>query len=379
MPDGSLPVHKPTSATQPSVIPLAEPWLGGEAPQVVAAQIQSGFVGPGKRTAEFAGWLRHFSGARQVVLTTSGTIALSVAAVALELKPGDEILVPAYGVISTINAFASIGLRPRLVDIDRRSGCMSAERLEAAIGPATRAVCFVNFSGNTGPMLLDVLDVCSRRGIPVIEDAACALGQRYNGKVAGTFGTVGTYSFSVPKVLTTGQGGAVLFGDDRRAALASAYIDHGDLEWRQTNLNRAVGTNLRFNDVLAALGLAQVWSLEERLARKRRAYAILREELGPFLWGVQSSEAPLHNIVFSQQADMLVQSLRTSAIQAVRQYRTISEHPAYRELAVEEYPNADWWNRSAVYLPFGLAMSEEDSLRIGRAVRDAGVMLELPA
>ena len=108
----------------------------------------------------------------------------------------------------------------------------------------------MNFSGHTGAPLVEVAALCNAKGLPLIEDAACALGHRYNGKSAGSFGTVGCLSFSVPKIVTTGQGGAVVTDDKAVADRAAAFIDHGDLEWRRTNLNRGIGTNLRFNDVL---------------------------------------------------------------------------------------------------------------------------------
>src|SRR6202011_295438 len=120
---------------------------------------------------------------------------------------------------------------------DRATGCMSCERLRDLISPRTRAVCYVNFSGYTGENLKEIARECASRGIPWIEDAACALGHRHEGRAAGTFATVGTYSFSVPKVLTTGQGGALVSQDQRLLDKAAAYIDQGDLEWRKTNLN----------------------------------------------------------------------------------------------------------------------------------------------
>jgi dTDP-4-amino-4,6-dideoxygalactose transaminase len=104
---------------------------------------------------------------------------------------------------------------------------------------------------------------------PSDRDAIYAL---HNGRSAGSFGTIGCLSFSVPKIVTTGQRGTVVTNDQTLADHAHAFIDHGDREWRRANLNRAVGTNLRLNDVMAALGLAQLDTLTERLARKRRAY-----------------------------------------------------------------------------------------------------------
>jgi perosamine synthetase len=359
-------------------LPLAEPWLPEECADAVRQQVLSGFVGPGPATQAFATALAAWAGIPHCHLTTSGTIALGVAAHAVGLRPGDEILVPAYGVISNINGFASIGLRPRLVEIDRVTGCIDAPQVEAALTASTRAVCFVNFSGYTAANVVRVRDLCAARGIPLIEDAACAVGQKYEGKSAGTFGTVGTYSFSVPKVLTTGQGGAIVSADAAIGDRAAAYIDQGDLEWRKTNLNREIGTNLRFNDVSAALGLAQMQSLDARLARRRAAHDVLRTLLGDRLYTVPGDEAPLHNIAFTADAGRLIDALRAGGIAAVRQYRTVSQHPPYRALGDRAFPNADFWTEHAVYLPFGMAMTPADAERVGRAVLASGVRL-LPA
>jgi perosamine synthetase len=349
-------------------LPLAEPWLPEEAAEAVRRQVASGFIGPGETTRVFGEALARVVGVAHAVPTVSGTVALSVAARALGLGPGDEILVPAYGVISTINAFASMGLAPRLVDIDRRTGCMDPDRLRAAIGPETRAVCFVNFSGATGPDLEAVAGLCAGAGLPLIEDAACALGHRHAGRAAGSFGTLSVTSFSVPKVISTGQGGAVLTNEAGLRDAALSWIDQGDLDWRRTNLNRAIGTNLRFNDVLAALGLSQLEALDSRLARRRAVFAALKARLGSALFQVPGDEAPLHNIVFSDDPDALVARLRAQGVGAARQYRTLSQHPPYQALAGDGFPGADHWTGHAVYLPFGMALTPEDGDRIGRAV-----------
>ena len=357
-------------------IPLAEPWIGSDCAKAVGKQVASGFLGPGEATGSFARRLATLTGTKHCTPTTSGTIALTVAAKALDLKPGDEIIVPAYGVISTINAFASFGYVPRLVDIDPATACIDPAALAARVTAQTKAVCFVNFSGHTGAPLAEVAAFCESKGLPLIEDAACALGHHHDGKSAGSFGTIGCLSFSVPKIVTTGQGGAVVTDDKTVADRAAAFVDHGDLEWRRTNLNRGIGTNLRFNDVLASLGLAQLDTLEDRLARKRRSYRALREELDGYLYSVPGDEAPLHYIVFSDDPTALVGKLRAQEIGAAVQYRFLAAHPPYARLDDGDFLGARSWGRSAVYLPFGLAMSEEDAHRIGKAVKSAGVAIK---
>jgi perosamine synthetase len=354
-------------------IPLVEPWIGPACAAAVGAQVASGFLGPGSATGKFASRLAELTGTQHCAPTTSGTIALMVAAKALDLNPGDEIIVPAYGVISTINAFASFGYVPRLADIDPVTACIDPAALAARLTARTKAVCFVNFSGHTGAPLVEVAAICQAKGLPLIEDAACAFGHHHAGKPAGSFGTVGCFSFSVPKIVTTGQGGAAVTGDKAVADRARAFIDHGDLEWRSTNLNRGIGTNLRFNDVLASLGLAQLDTLAERLARKRRSYLALREELDGYLYPVPGNEAPLHYIVFTGDPAALAAKLRAEDIGATIQYRFLAEHPPYAKLGDGDFPGARAWSRTAVYLPFGLAMSEDEARRIGRAVKNSGV------
>jgi perosamine synthetase len=365
------------AATNPlKPIPLVEPWFPPAYAEAVRDQVLSGFLGPGRTTQAFTDALAQRVGAARALATVSGTVALTVAAHALNLVAGDEIIVPAYGVISTINAFAVAGLEPRLVDIDRSTGCISADTLADAITPATRAVCFVNFSGCTGSNLVDIVRLCADRGVPLIEDAAGALGHAHQHTAAGMFGDIGTYSFSVPKVLTTGQGGALVARDASVFDRALAYIDHGDLEWRRTNLNRAIGTNLRFTDVLAALGLAQMHDLDARLQRRRDAHGAMRSRLGACLYAVPGDEAPLHNIVFTDDPDTLVARLKERAVSAVRQYRTLSQHPAYAALGDRPFPNADFWTSRAVYLPFGMALEVADAARIADAVLDTQIPLE---
>jgi perosamine synthetase len=357
-------------------IPLVSPWLPPECADAVGAQVRSGFIGPGKATADFCAELASFTGAGRAAATVSGTVAITVAAHALGLRPGDEVLVPAYGVISTINALAVAGLRPRLVDVDRTTGCITAQGTAGAMTPATRAVCFVNFSGYTGGNLLEVAALCADRGLPLIEDAACALGHRVAGRAAGTIGDAGIYSFSVPKVVTTGQGGAIVAKRDDVFDRALAYIDHGDLEWRQTNINRGIGTNLRFTDIQASIGLVQMRQIAARLARRRELHAVLRSRLGAALYAVPGGEAPLHNIVFTSQASEFVAKLNAAGVGAVRQYRTLSQHPAYRELADRAFPNADAWTDRAVYLPFGMATTVEEMNRVADEVIRTGIALD---
>ncbi|KKS41508.1 MAG: DegT/DnrJ/EryC1/StrS aminotransferase family protein [Candidatus Gottesmanbacteria bacterium GW2011_GWC1_43_10] len=356
-------------------IPLCEPWFEPSYAEKVRGQILSGQIGPGPVTMEFARRLAAFAKAKYCVLTTSGTVALSLAALALGLKPGDEILVPAYGVVSTINALAFLGLKPRLVDIDQTTGCMSPHELEKRITPQTRGVCFVNFSGYTGQNLVQVAQICRARHLPLIEDAACALGHKFWGKSAGTFGTIGIYSFSVPKIITCGQGGALITNSATLFRKLSQLIDQGDLNWRRTNLIHGIGSNFRFNDILAAFGLVQLGAIDKRITRKKAVFAVFKKMLKRKIFQVPGAVPPLHQIVFTPKPHSLVKYLKRCGISGVRQYRTLSEHPPYANLSDRKFPAADFWTRYAVYLPFGLALETQDAQKIVKALLTSGCKL----
>jgi perosamine synthetase len=350
------------------ILPLAEPWLPEECAEAVKQQVQTTFVGPGSKAQDFAQTLAERAGVFAAVPMCSGTVALSVAAQILGLKPGDEVIVPSYGVISVINGFAAIGLKPKLADINRTTGCIDPSDLERAITPATKAVCFVDFCASLGPELDAVAEICSARDIPLIEDAAWALGRESGGKRGGATGTIGAVSFSVPKIVTTGQGGALLVKSAEHQEAAICAVDQGDANWRKTNLNHGIGSNLRLSDLAAALGQAQLDRLDERIERKARAYHVLKDMLGERLFEASDGGWAFQNIVFAEDPSAVIGPLRAQGILAATQYRPMYDHPPFKDLADRTFDGAKFWGSHAVYLPFGMAMTEGDAERVGRAV-----------
>lgn len=348
-------------------VPLSEPWLPPECAEAVAAQVATTFVGPGAATQSFGAKLAQRSGTAFGVPVASGTVALSIAAVMLGLRPGDEVILPAYGVISVINALASIGLKPRLVDIDPVTGNIDPAALDAVIGEATKAVVFVDFCGSVGPELAVVEDICRRRGVFLIEDAAWSIGRGTAERPGGSYGDISVTSFSVPKIITTGQGGAVLVHSEAHRDAIICLSDHGDTNWRQTNITRGIGTNLRLSDLSSALGLAQLDRLDDRLARKRRSFEVLKGVLGERLFTASDGDMAMQHVVFMEQPAEAIPVLKAQNIASAQPYRVYSDHPPYADLA-GQYPGGAFWARHALYLPFGLAMDDEIAARVGQAV-----------
>ena len=280
------------------IIPLAEPLIDKQNANIIYEQVRSSFVGPGKKADEFASILSSITNRKFAIPTTSGTVALSIAAKAMGLKRGDEILIPSYGVISVINSFTMIGLKPKLVDIKKENGCMDPDKIEKQISKKTKAVCFISFLGNIGNEIYKIKKICKKYNLILIEDAAWSLGRSFKNKKGGSIGDIAITSFSVPKIITTGQGGAILTNSSKIKNKVIELIDQGGLNWRKTNNISSIGSNLRMSDINAALGISQLKNLNKRLLMKKKINNLFNSELPGFL--VQTSDGifPSQNVFF---------------------------------------------------------------------------------
>lgn len=314
----------------------------------------SGHAGPGPRCEELAERL-----GPRCVLTTSGTQALALAAAAFQV---DEVIVPAYCVAAVPNAFrVAYPGELRLNDVSELGAMCADYRGLRRIDSATRpALCFVNHGGRR-----DGLSVhrawADHEGWPLIEDASCSIGE-----AAPALGDATVYSFSGPKLVTGGQGGAVVFKHQTAYDWARRYVDHG-AGFRDQNLVHSPGTNLRMSDLTAALILAQLKRLDELRAHQVEVSAAYHTFASPHVL-----DLGLHKVCLTPRAPQLKAFLAASDVEASwPQYRGVWEHPLYAHLGdAERFPNAARWSREAVYLPFGPGLRPEDAARVARLVRE---------
>ena len=185
---------------------------------------------------------------------------------ALELQPGDEVLVPAYTFPATANVVALAGLKPVLVDVDPETMNLDPSRIE--VGPRTKAVMPVHLFGRPAP-------VEELPDLPLLEDAAGALGARRRGRACGSLGVLGCLSFHPRKIVTTGEGGAITTSDERIADAARRLRNHGWRSLADADMPEP-GLNYRLSDVLCAVGLPQLRRLDELLAARTRVAAGVR-------------------------------------------------------------------------------------------------------
>jgi dTDP-4-amino-4,6-dideoxygalactose transaminase len=271
-------------------IPITKPFFGTEELQALQRPLESGWIVQGPFVKQFEEKLAAFTGNRFATATSSCTTALHIAVAALGLKPGDEVIVPAFTWVATANVVEYMGATPIFCDIDLRTFNIDVEQIEALITPQTVGIIPVHLFGLCADMR-PLLAVARKHHLWIIEDAACAFGAWYHGKHAGTFGEMGCFSFHPRKSITTGEGGMVTTQQEDFDRLARSLRDHGasvsDLA-RHTSkagfllaeYNR-LGYNYRMTDLQGALGCAQMdraaWILEERSRRARLYDEMLAE------------------------------------------------------------------------------------------------------
>ena len=250
-----------------------EPLIKEEYAMAVSNQINSGWIGPGKTVKTFEEKFAAYVKSEYALATTSGSSAIMVALLALGLKPNDSVVVSNYSFIAAINVIRLMNLNPILVDINRDTLCMDIDETTKLLDEKNIKACiFINHNGYIGNDVVNLKKACQKRNIPLIEDAACALGQWYDNKHAGTIGDVGTFSFSVPKLITTGQGGMIVTDDYSIHQRCEEIIDQGSITWRQDGFHAHTGANFKFNDILAAYGLAQLNTINDLLERRLHLY-----------------------------------------------------------------------------------------------------------
>jgi dTDP-4-amino-4,6-dideoxygalactose transaminase len=240
-------------------------------------------------------------GVRRALVTTSCTHALEMAALLLDLAPGDEVIVPAFTFVSTANAFVQRGARPAFCDIRDDTLNLDETRLEALITPRTKAIVPVHYAG-VGCEMDAILEIAQRHGLAVVEDNAHGLFGKYRGRYLGTIGCLGTQSFHETKNITCGEGGALLINDER-------FIERAEII-REKGTNRArffrgqvdkyswvdVGSSYVMSDVLAAFLYAQLEVWREIQAKRRRLWERYHAELAEWAQrsGVRTPIVPEH-------------------------------------------------------------------------------------
>jgi perosamine synthetase len=327
----------------------------------VAEVLASGMLTMGPKVAEFEAEIARLCEVEHALAVTSGTAALHLAVLALGLEPGDEVLVPAYTFPATANVVALSGLKPVLVDVDPETMNIDPSKIE--VGPRTKLLLGVHLFGRPLP-LHELPDV------PLLEDAAGALGAKYRGRACGGLGVAGCLSFHPRKVVTTGEGGAVTTNDAEIAAAVQTMRNHG---WRSLSPPDmpAPGLNYRLADILCAVGIPQARRLDELMAQRTRVAEGYSERLKdlPVLLP-RADEGDVHGwqayVLQIDDRDRVLAELRAQGIEAQIGTYALQQLGAYTDQG--PFPGAAHVFERALALPLHSKLSDSDLDRVAEAV-----------
>jgi perosamine synthetase len=263
-------------------IPIAGPWITQkEIDYVTDAATNAWYDNAWDYITRFEKAFADYLGMAHAVSLPSCTAALHLSLLAHNIGPGDEVIVPELTWIATSAPISYVGAIPRFADIDPKTWCLDPKSYEANITSKTKAVIPVDLYGNM-PDWAGLAEVAQKHGVPIIEDAAEAVGSTYRGQLAGTFGHTGCFSFHGSKTMVTGEGGMLVTNDEDLYHRIQFQRDHGRKPGDVTFFNVEVGYKYKMSGLQAALGLAQIERIDELVAKKREIFSWYQAELQDF-------------------------------------------------------------------------------------------------
>jgi perosamine synthetase len=376
------------------MIPLSEPVLQGRELEYVTDCLRSGWVSSnGEYIARFEQALVDFLGVKHAVACNCGTSALHVSLILQGVQTGDEVIVPAVTFIAPVNAVRYVGAFPVFVDCDEYCGIdvegvrrfLDAECVErggvtvnAKTGRRVAAIVPVHVFGTSA----DMDPICSlarEHSLAVVEDASEALGSRYKGRMCGALAPIACLSFNGNKIVTSGGGGAILTDDDGLAAGARSLTTQAK-EAGIEYLHHQIGYNYRMNNILAALGLAQMETLDERLAIKRENFARYEEALGPDgavrllgqpAWSEANRWFYAYTCADAKAKDELLRACIAADIQARPLWYPNHRQQPYTCMQDYEVNRANWFYDRLVNLPCSVTLTRDEIARVASLIESA--------
>ena len=372
-----------------SFLPFSRPSLGEEELAAVQAVFASGWITTGPQNAALEQAFCQLTGNQHAIAVSSATAGMHVTLMALGIQPGDEVITPSLTWVSTLNIITLLGATPVMIDVDRDNLMVSAEQIEAAITPRTRAIVPVHYAG--APADIDAIRaVSARHNIPLIEDAAHAVGCYYKGRHVGQQGTA-IFSLHAIKNITCAEGGIVVTDDAQLADRLRSLKFHGlgvDAYDRHTHGRKpqaeVIMPGFKYNlpDINAAIALVQLQKLPAINARRQAIAARYLRELAdtPLLPLVQPAWPHQHAwhlfIIRVDDArcgisrDALMEQLKIHDIGTGLHFRAAHTHKYYRERYPQlSLPATEWNSERICSLPLFPDMHDDDVTRVIVALR----------
>jgi len=327
----------------------------------------SSFEG-GKRVQQFEKLLSKFVKSKFAVAVNSGTAALQASLYAIDIKPGDEVLVPSFTFVATANSVKSVGAKPVFVDILNDNYTMDPNDLRKKITRRTKAIIPVHLYGHMAYMD-EILEMAKKKNIKIIEDASQSLGSKLKGKHSGTFSQLGCFSLYAGKVITSGEGGAIVTGDKKLFEKLRQIRNHG---LAKINLTTRLGLNLRLSEISAAIAKIQMKKLPSFLKQRKNNAKILTELLQncDVVLPKQRKHETLNWYLYTiahKNRNKVMRKLNSLGIGATVYYSTpIHKTPYFK--TKKKLPNTEWASSHILCLPIHPKVGTSDLEKMQRVL-----------
>lgn len=361
------------------MIPFNKPYSHGRELVYISQAVASGKIsGDGIFSKKCHDFFENKYGFKKVLTTTSCTDALEMAAILLDIKIGDEVIVPSFTFVSSANAFALRGARIIFADSDKYSPNVSASSVEALITSRTRAIVVVHYAGVACDMD-SIMALAAKHSIPVVEDAAQAIDSFYKGNVLGSIGILGTYSFHETKNIISGEGGLLIINDPNLIGRAEIIREKGT---NRSSFFRGevdkygwvdIGSSFLPSDIISAYLFAQLEIIDLIQTRRREIWQLYWDRLSEFLpeFGITlpiipewaTNNAHMFYIVCRdlEQRTYLIEALKSQGIHSVFHYLSLHKSPYYNKIHDgRSLPNTDKYSDCLLRLPLFFELSNSD-------------------
>lgn len=348
-----------------------EPWYDKEEIKAVVEYLKSnGWIMEFKKTKELEQMIADYVGTKYCTILPNGTLSLWAAQVVLGIGRGDEVIVPDYTMVATPNAVVLAGAKPVFVDIDRNNLCMDFELTKRAITDRTKAIMLVTINGRY-PQLKKFVQLAKEKNVYLIEDAAQSFGSTYKGKHLGTWGSIGSFSFSMPKIITFGQGGALVTNTEKIHRRLLQFKDFGRPSGGSDDY-QILGFNLKFTDLQAVFGIAQMKKMNFRVKRKKEIYQLYVKGLRnvkeiEFIPTNLVDTTPWFIDILVPDADKLSAFLKENGIGSRRFYPTLHNLRFYK--ITGKFPNSSYVSKHGLWLPSASKLNNGEIKSICRTIK----------
>tara|TARA_B100000787_G_scaffold167610_2_gene154726 strand:+ start:803 stop:1897 length:1095 start_codon:yes stop_codon:yes gene_type:complete len=307
---------------------------------------------------------------KYAIALPNGTLTLTTILLSLGIKPNDEVIVPSYTMVATANSVQLIGAKPIFCDISKDNLCLSHYELENKISKKTKAIIYVTLNGRSGD-IKKIKDICNKKKIYLIEDSAHSIGSYFKKIHHGNFGIASSFSFSTPKIITTGQGGMIVTNNNKIYKKIKKIKNFGRSS-DGNDLYEDIGYNFKFTDLQAVLGISQISDLEKRIKKKKEIFQyywkLLSKNKNIKMFNFEKNETPWFVDIYVEKPKKLQNYLKLKKISSRLVYPSLNTLKIFQ--AKGNFNNSNYYCKRGLWLPSSLSLKKNEIKMISKYIND---------